>query len=185
MVKKQKTSKIIEQLEVVFHLFQLFQLPSSPNPGTTSSVSSIAMVKTEAAASAVANFGDVQSCPCRRNPQKMERCRYISKGTRFLTLKDLSCCSLADQDIQTCHLLCLPFNVEFSKLYCKIVQDGFHVASFDFGMSCPDDPDGSNCGKAISTNCWSPRTCLFKILYRFTPTPLYIVHHCTGLGPKV
>ena len=34
-------------------------------------------------------------------------------------------------------------------------------------------------------HCWSSRTCLFKILYRFTPTPLYIVHHCTGLSPKV
>ena len=32
--------------------------------------------------------------------------------------------------------------------HCKVAAMS---VSFDFGMSCPDDPDGNNCGKAIST----------------------------------
>ena len=44
--------------------------------------------------------------------------------------------------------VCSSVQVSVAK-HCKVAAMS---VSFDFGMSgCPDDPDGNNCGKAIST----------------------------------
>ena len=82
--------------------------------------------------------------------QEMERYRCF-KGD---TLEDLSC-SLAGR-IQECYSNCYfsPFNVDILNIltFAKPNAVSGCIVRVDFGMSgCPDDPDGNNCGKAIST----------------------------------
>ena len=136
----------------MFHFFQLFQLPRSPHPGTTSSkVSSIAMVKTEAALSAVASLGDVPMSLSMESP-KIERCRCF-KGDTF---SDLGRSVL----LQSCGSRCSKMSSSFSSTQRRnSVIVGILLQSLAKRLSCPcfliskypecPDPDGKNCGKAM------------------------------------
>ena len=89
----------------------------------------------------------LRECPVVRS-QEMEDID-VSKGARW------KICLAALQVVfkNVCYFS--PFNVDIFKnvlTFAKPNAVSGCIARVDFGMSgCPDDPDGNNCGKAIST----------------------------------